>query len=410
MRLSTSMITNNSINGMLHKQTELSNTSNQMGSGKRVLTPSDDPIASSMAFNAKNKLADISQYGKNIDYARKSMRTTESTLGNLENRLQRVRQLAVAANNDSLGEDGRKTIGLEIAEITGQLEKLMNTRDESNNYIFAGSQTKTEPFSKQADGSYLYQGDDTEREIQVSDTTFISPFVSGTTAFMDIDSTQQIRSYSLDGNSSEDVIGVSGTAEYLESHQIGEYTLEYQGTDTAGEDIWQITTPHGQVLTDADGNAINTLDGLESLVNSPLGTVDLTEPTNLQVGDKFVVMFDNPKEDLLTGMQRFERALLDFDDEQYQKDAINDVIAKSDAWLASIADARSTIGTRENGMDTHKANNEDLQLYLEESVSNLEDLDYAEATGRFMLQQTGLQAAQQTFSQVARLSLFNYIR
>jgi flagellar hook-associated protein 3 FlgL len=404
MRLSTNMMTNNSITGMLRKQTELANTSNQMGQGKRILTPSDDPVASAMAFNAKNKLADIEQYGKNIDYARKSMRTTESTLGNLHDRLQRVRQLAVAANNDTLGEDGRQTIGLEIAEITGQLEKLMNTRDESNNYIFAGGKSRTEPFVKQADGSYLYQGDTTEREIQVSDTTFISPFITGSSAFMDIDSTQQIRTYALDGNSSDEAIAVTGTAEYLEANQIGEYTLEFDGTD------WSITTPHGQVLTDDSGNVITDLDGLENYVNSPLGTVDLTEPAGVQAGDKFVLMFDNPKEDLLTGMQRFERALLDFDGEQYQKDVINDTIAKADAWMNSIADARSVIGTRENGMDTHKANNEDLQLYLKENVSNLEDLDYAEATSRFVLQQTALTASQQTFSQISQLSLFNYIR
>lgn len=404
MRLSTSMITNNSITGMLRKQTELSNTSNQMGQGKRILTPSDDPVSSAMAFNAKNKLADIEQYGKNIDYARKSMRTTESTLSNIHERLQRVRQLAIAANNDTLGEDGRKTIGLEIAEITGQLEKLMNTRDESNNYIFAGSKSRTEPFSKQPDGSYLYQGDMTERDIQVSDTTFISPFVTGSSAFMDIDNTQQVRSYALNGNSTEDVIGVSGNAAYLESNQVGEYTLEFDGTN------WSIMTPHGQVLKDDSGNIIDNLNDFETYINGTSGSIDLTQPVGVQAGDKFVITFDNSKEDLLTGMQRFERALQDFDDEQYQKDAINDTIAKADAWLNSISDARSTIGTRENGMDTHKANNEDLQLFLKENVSNLEDLDYAEATSRFVLQQTALTASQQTFSQISQLSLFNYIR
>lgn len=404
MRLSTSMITNNSITGMLRKQTELSNTSNQMGQGKKILTPSDDPVGSAMAFNAKNKLADIEQYGKNIDYARKSMRTTESTLGNMYERLQRVRQLAIAANNDTLGEDGRQTIGLEIAEITGQLEKLMNTRDESNNYIFSGSKSKTEAFVKQADGSYLYQGDMTEREIQVSDTTFISPFVSGSSAFMDIDSTQQVRSYALEGNSSDEAIAVTGAAGYLEANQAGEYTLEFDGAN------WSIVTPHGQILKDDSGNIINNLNDFETYINGTSGSVDLTQPAGAQAGDKFVVMFDNSKEDLLTGMQRFERALVDFNGEQYQKDVINDTIAKADAWLNSVADARSTIGTRENGMDTHKANNEDLQLFLKENVSNLEDLDYAEATSRFVLQQTALTASQQTFSQVSRLSLFNYIR
>ncbi len=404
MRLSTSMITNNSITGMLRKQTELSNTSNQMGSGKRILTPSDDPVASAMAFNAKNKLSDIEQYGKNIDYARKTLQTTESALGNIQNRLQRVRQLVIQANSDAIGEDGRKTIGLEIAEITGQLQKLMNTRDESNNYIFAGSKTRTEPFAQQADGSYNYQGDSTEREIQVSDTTFVSPFVSGSSAFLDVESSQQVRSYALAGNSTEDAISVTGSAGYLDGNQIGEYTMEFDGTN------WSIMTPHGQVLKDDGGNVINNLNDFATLINGTTGNVNLTPPVGAQAGDKFVVMFDNPKEDLLTGMQRLERALLDFDGEQYQRDVIDDTITKADAWLDSVADAKSTIGTRWNGMESVKSYNEDLQLYLKENVSSLEDLDYAEATSRFVLQQTALTASQQTFSQVSRLSLFNYLR
>ncbi|OPX54823.1 flagellar hook-associated protein 3 FlgL [Oceanospirillum multiglobuliferum] len=406
MRLSTSMMSHNSITGMLRKQTELANTSNQMGSGKRVLSPSDDPIASSMAFNAKNKLADITQYGKNIDYSRKSMQTTESTLGHIHDRLQRVRQLAIQANSDAIGIDGRKTIGLEIKEITGQLAKMMNTRDESGNYIFAGSKVTKEPFAQQNDGSYLYQGDNTERKLQISDTAFVSPFVSGTSVFTNIDSSAGVRSYAGKDNSSTETIVSAGSPGFLSAEKIGEYNIEFDGTN------WQITSPHGQSLTDFNSNGTSDLSDLADYINQDGGNITLTPPAAPapQAGDKFTVVFDNAKEDLLTGMQRFERALSGFDEEKYQRDTLNDVIAKADRWLESVADARSTIGTRRNGMDTIKGNNEDLQLYLKENVSSLEDLDYAEATGRFVLQQTALSASQQTFSKISQLSLFNYIR
>ncbi|WP_028300844.1 flagellar hook-associated protein FlgL [Oceanospirillum beijerinckii] len=408
MRISTSMITHNSINGMLRKQTELANTSNQMGSGKRVMTPSDDPVASAMAFNAKNKLENIEQYGKNIDYSRKSMQTTESTLSNMHNRLQKVKQLAIQANSDALSKEDRQTIGLEIKEITGQLEKLMNTRDESNNYIFAGSKVNTPPFARQRDGSYVYQGDATERKLQISDTTFVSPFISGEAAFQNIDNVQQIRSYALSSNDSEETIGVTGSTGFLEDNHVGEYKLTYNAANN-----WTIELPTGEQLTNQNPSADSDvdLDDLAAFINKSGGDVALSPPDPVPApGDEFVLVFDNKKEGLLTGMQRFDKALSDFSGEQYQKDAINDVVAKADHWLNAVADARSVIGTRENGMDTIRSNNEDLQLYLKSNVSELEDLDYAEATGRFMLQQTALTASQQTFSKVAQLSLFNYIR
>lgn len=406
MRISTSMITHNSINGMLKKQTELANTSNQMGSGKRVMTPADDPVASAMAFNAKNKLENIEQYGKNIDYARKSMQTTESVLGNLHDRLQRVKQQAIQANSDALSDEDRRTIGLEIKEITGQLEKLMNTRDESGNYIFAGSKVNTAPFAQQRDGSYVYQGDATERKLQISDTTFVSPFISGEAAFQNIDNVQQIRSYALSANDSEETIGVTGSTGFLEDNRVGEYKLTYNAVND-----WTVELPTGEILTDQNSDGNVDLDDLAALVNQSGGDVTLSVPNPVPAaGDEFVIVFDNEKEGLLAGMKRFEKALSGFNGEEYQKDAINDVIAKSQSWLNAVADARSVIGTRENSMDTIKSNNEDLQLYLKSNVSQLEDLDYAEATGRFMLQQTALTASQQTFSQVAQLSLFNYIR
>ena len=43
------------------------------------------------------------------------------------------------------------------------------------------------------------------------------------------------------------------------------------------------------------------------------------------------------------------------------------------------------------------------------SISGLQDIDYAEAISRFMTQQMQLQAAQQSFSKVSGMSLFNYL-
>ncbi len=51
-----------------------------------------------------------------------------------------------------------------------------------------------------------------------------------------------------------------------------------------------------------------------------------------------------------------------------------------------------------------------MQLQLQSSVSNLQDLDYAAAATTLQQQMTALQAAQQSFARIAGLSLFNYIQ
>lgn len=83
-----------------------------------------------------------------------------------------------------------------------------------------------------------------------------------------------------------------------------------------------------------------------------------------------------------------------------------DDISKS---LNRILTAQSSVGTRLNALDNQEGNNADFVLDMKTVLSATEDLDYAEAISRFNLQTVSLQAAQQAFTQVKKLSLFNYL-
>ncbi|WP_417597268.1 flagellar hook-associated protein FlgL [Oceanospirillum sp.] len=426
MRVSTSLINHSNTNSILKKQTDMFNTSQQLGTGKRVLTPSDDPVASTLAFNAKNKLANIEQYGKNIDYAEKSLQISESTLDTIHNRLQRARQLMIQANNDTLGDDGRKTIGLEMREITYQLEKLVNTKDEQGNYIFSGSKVDTAPFAKQTDGSYEYQGDAKERDVQISDSVRTPLNMTGKEIFEDIDSAlfaeSPITSYPSDSNTSTGDIAATGSQAFLNGNQIGDYEIEITNDAVTPPEII-VTGPTGSVIdlsAPAAGTA-NTLEALASYLNSgadaSTGNLALALPVSPPApadqapvtGDSFTLRVNNEKQDMLTGMQRLAETLEGFTGAEKDADMLASSLNDLDSWLNSVEVARTEHGTRRNSIDAIGGNNDNVELYLKEQVSNLEDLDYAEALGQFILEQTALQASQQTFSKTATMSLFNYI-
>ncbi len=426
MRVSTSLINHNNTNSILKKQTELFYTSQQLGTGKRVLTPSDDPVASTLAFNAKNKLANIEQYGKNIDYAEKSLRTSETTLETIHNRLQRARQLMIQANNDTIGDDGRKTIGLEMREITDQLEKLINTKDEQGNYIFSGSKVDTPPFAKQTDGSYDYQGDNKERSVQISDSVRTPLNMTGKKIFEDIQSAlftaSPITSYQDAANTSGADFSITGEHAFLKGNQIGDYQIEITavGVSAGVPPEYPVTVN----VTDPTGTPIitgGTLADLENHLNSgadgSVGNLDLSIPANPGppadptpvAGESFTLRVNNEKQDMLTGMQRLALTLENHTGEQKDKDMLASSLDDLDSWLNSVEVARTEHGTRRNSIEAVGGNNVSVEIFLKEQVSNLEDLDYAEATGRFVLEQTALQASQQTFSKISALSLFNYI-
>lgn len=75
-----------------------------------------------------------------------------------------------------------------------------------------------------------------------------------------------------------------------------------------------------------------------------------------------------------------------------------------------VADLRASVGIRLQASDDAQSQLSAQALQLKSSLSNLRDVDYAEAASRLTQQLTGLQAAQQTFAKVQSLSLFNYIK
>jgi flagellar hook-associated protein 3 FlgL len=84
-------------------------------------------------------------------------------------------------------------------------------------------------------------------------------------------------------------------------------------------------------------------------------------------------------------------------------------IANLDQSLARTSLVRAEVGSRLNAIDqaadTRGAESVDLQSLL----SDLRDVDYAEAISRLSQQYTGLQAAQAAYTRIAQLSLFDYL-
>jgi flagellar hook-associated protein 3 FlgL len=70
---------------------------------------------------------------------------------------------------------------------------------------------------------------------------------------------------------------------------------------------------------------------------------------------------------------------------------------------------RADVGVRQNQVENQQSLNEDFNLQLEQTLSSVQDLDYAQAISELNLQLTALQAAQQAYVKVQGLSLFNYL-
>lgn len=188
MRISSQQIFNGGVNRLQDLNTQLQKTQQQISTGKRVINPSDDPVAAARLLKLDQQNAQIDQYQRGIDLAQNRLEQEESTLSDITDVIQRVRELTVQAGNGSLSADDRKSISSELKERLEQLAGYANTRDASGEYIFSGFKGNTPAFAQDDSGKWSYQGDEGQRMLEIDTGVSVPISDSGKGIFVDVDS------------------------------------------------------------------------------------------------------------------------------------------------------------------------------------------------------------------------------
>lgn len=189
MRVSTSQIYNIATLGMSQAQSAIVKTEEQIATGKRVLSPADDPVAAANILLLNQDLARTEQYKKNIDIADNNLSLEETSLKSVIELMQRMRQIAVNAGNTAVVTAADYTsFAAEVDTRIQELMNLQNTRNASGQYIFAGYQGETQPFVNNGGGNYSYMGDEGQLRLQASAAVSVAVSDSGKKLFVDIPS------------------------------------------------------------------------------------------------------------------------------------------------------------------------------------------------------------------------------
>ena len=186
MRISSIQAFNNGVSGLGRNYANVTRTQEQISSGKRILTPADDPVASVRLLQLEQQQAVLAQYKDNLTAAKNSLTQEETTLNSVNTVLQRIRELAVQAGGGALSSADRKSIAKELEQREGELLNLMNSRNARGEYLFAGFVGKTEPFIRNPDGTYSYFGDEGQRSLQVASSSSVPINDNGKRLFEDV--------------------------------------------------------------------------------------------------------------------------------------------------------------------------------------------------------------------------------
>lgn len=139
----------------------------RLSSQKDIMSISDDPVGAARSIRLRDRIMNLRQYQKNIEYSKGFIETAEKALSAMSDNLVRAKELAIGMANDTYDASSRDATSREVRELIEELTQLGNTTF-SGRYVFAGFRSQTPPLS--LDGDYL--GDDGAIFLQVSRDNF----------------------------------------------------------------------------------------------------------------------------------------------------------------------------------------------------------------------------------------------
>ena len=452
MRISTSQIYDAGALNIQRNQSALYKLQNQLSTGRRVLTPEDDPVAAAQALIVSQSQGVNAQHVDNQGEASSQLGLVDSQLGSLTDLLQSVRVKVVQAGSTTLSNSDRQSIATELESRLSEMLGVANAKNGSGDYLFSGYQGATLPFAIDASvgakspattSPVGYFGDDGERLVQVSASRQMAVNVAGSDVFLNakkgngtfvtatgghVDAVSRV----ADGTNNQGTATIdAGTVLDPQKWQLAVNSfawadttnpeVQIQFTVTAGVTSYQlydVSVPAAPVAISAatkftPGQAITLAS-----TNPPAAT-DTNFGSQVVVqgqpadGDTFAIkpsssqsLFQTMQN--LLGILRSPVGATTYSATQFTND-LGAELTNLDRAFDNVSRVQATVGTRMQELDSLGSMSSDLDIQYQASLSNLQNLDYVKAISDFTLQQTYLEAAQKSFAQISGLSLFNYL-
>ncbi|WP_127470442.1 flagellar hook-associated protein FlgL [Thiomicrorhabdus aquaedulcis] len=347
MRISTNMFHNQGVNSIQKHQNAVVDLQLQLSTGKRVNAASDDPVATSQIHSLNRTTSTIDQYAKNGEYAKSQLVLEETAIEDVTASLQRARELTIQMFNSTYNATDRQAAAQEIGQLIEQTKNMMNYRNSEGELIFAGSSVNAEQ------------------------------------AFV------------------EDVNN-PGYYAYIGSNNADDGTV-----DTVYEPLASFGSRFVQIGFDADNKVLPNDQGDPSRVritdngdkvfgwpDPALAETTFANPTGT----------GTPDSNILNVLVELKNAL---DAGLKPPEGIANDLAFG---IDQMSKVRAEIGGRQNRIESQFDAGQTFKIALEERRMNLEDMDLVQGITDLTKNQNALQIAQQIFTRVQDMSLFNYLR
>lgn len=449
-RVGTANMYDNSIRNVSARQTSLVNLQENLTSAKRVVRASDDPVSAAQAERALTRISRIQTEQRALENQRNAIAQAESTMGDAIGLVQEARQLMVNAGNGALSSNERATIANQLQSLRDQLTAVANRTDTNGIPLLGALGSAQSPFMGPLNSTpdYLFAG---QAGQTASDGVTLPNTLDGDAAFMfDAKRDGSFHAAITPGTSTVIVPGATtpsvpamgqpnralttsaitvaeGTnfnknpatgLAYTYSVSFSNVTLD-PATNTLSATYNVSSTdpafvpPAAQTLNPikigekGEFNINGLPPGMSMKVTTlPTKAVDGTITLSPANGDTINI---SPQASVFSVIDKAIAEIKAAPNSNVAAQASGQALANIDIGLERMSNIRSYAGELLNRADRITGDQSKRSEQLEADRSRAEDLDMIKGLSDFQNQQTGYQAALQTYASVQKLSLFNYI-
>ncbi len=409
MRVASSTLYQQGLASMNNQQGALMYVQQQLGTGRRILTPSDDPVGATRALGVSQAQAVNGQYNTSRTQATSALSTEENALQTVTTVIHNIQSLLVQAGNGTISDNDRASVATALQGQYDQLLGLANADDGNGQYLFAGVQSGTAPFANSAAGGVVYNGDTGNQLLQVDVSRQMAAGDNGRAVFQSVTGAA---GYVLQGNNANTGTGMySGVSVTDPSNPLfgSALNLTFQTDVVTGKMQYTITDPSapppGTVVAPTnytDGAAIQVAGISFSVKGTPNNGDTMTMKPAAQAGTD---MFAN----LQTVIKALKAPMVSGADAANLANSVATANRQFSNSLDNVLTVRSSVGSRLQELDALGAIGSNRDLNYSQSLSGLQDLNYGEAITEYYQRMTALQGAQSSFMQIQGMNLFKYL-
>ena len=362
MVINTNTMSLNAQRNLSKSNSNLSTAMERLSSGLRINKAADDAAGLAIASRMTTQISGMNQAARNANDGISLAQTAEGALAELTNNLQRIRELAVQAANDSNSEGDREALDDEVQQRLAEIDRIAATTSFNGRRVLDGSfGNATFQVGANAGETISVGLSDSVRQADIggtySDVTTLA--TAGATGGFSATATFSISIAVGDGAA----VDVSGTFDTIQD------LADQINLDVAGVSAWIEEDANGieQLrLASTDTLTITNATTLTGLASATATTESLTELGVTTRGDA------------------------------------NYAVVKIDAALETVNELRGTLGAIQNRFESAIASVETTAENLTAARSRIQDADFAAETAAMtsaqVLQQAGVSVLAQANS------------